>query len=153
MRPEDLHGPFQLGNCGVDVLRRQRGQAGEAVGPLPRHAGDLVIDLLRRPDRLGGLPVVREQRGVDGYHLHVRPFGVHLRKPFLRRVPDLRRVDQDALAVAHDELVVALDLVPHSVPVFAVFKGPPQDLRGQVGVNVDVSHELSSATRVWGARA
>ena len=48
---------------------------------------------LRRLDRLRSLPVVREQRGVDGHHLHVGALGVHVRQPFLRRVPYLGRVE------------------------------------------------------------
>ena len=78
---------------------------------------------------------------MDGHHLHVGALGVHVRQPFLRRVPDLGRVDQDALAVADDELLLTLDFVSHPVPVLAAGKGLPQDLRSQVGVNVDVSHE------------
>ena len=51
LEAQDFHGPFQLGDGGVDVLRRQGGQAGEAVGPLFGHARDLVVDLLGRLDR------------------------------------------------------------------------------------------------------
>ena len=45
-----------------------------------------------------------------------------------------------------------LRLVSHPVPVLAAGKGLPQDLRSQVGVNVDVSHESSSRTQACGAQ-
>ena len=87
-----------------------------------------------------GIPMVGEQGSVDGHHLEVGTLGVHVGEALFRGVPDLGGVDQDSLAVADYELVVAVDFVAHSVPIFAGLEGLPQDLRGQVGVNVENFH-------------
>ena len=145
LEAEDGDRALQLVDGGLDVLHRQRGQAGEALRALARHAGDLVVDLAGELPPLRGVEVVAEERRVDRDHLHVDALGVHVLQPLVGREAHLGRREGGALAAAHHDAHALAGLVAKAVPFLAGGGGPPQRLRHQVRVDVDGPHGRSSS--------
>src|SRR5216683_5685122 len=140
LEAEDGHRALELVDRQLDVLHRQRGEAGEAPGPLAREARDLVVDLAREVEALRGVEVMAEKRRVNRDHLHVDALRVHVLDPLFRREAHLGRGEAEALAVAHDRADAFARLVPVAVPRLASVGGAPQRLRHEVGVDVDGAH-------------
>ena len=124
----------------LDVLHRERGEAGEARRPLRRHRRDLVVDLAGQLPPPRGIEVIAEERRVDGDDLHVHTLRVHVGDPLFGREANLRRGERDALVVAHEAADALAGLVTEAVPLAAGLGGAPRRARHEMRVDVDALH-------------
>ena len=99
-------GALQFGDCGVDILHRQRGHAAEACRARGHHRGDAVVEHASGIEALVGVEPVeehhrrhRQHRDVDALAIHACDLGVD--------VMELGKQRRAVVVVAHQCFVGA----------------------------------------------
>ena len=77
------HATFQLSNGRLDVLHRQRGQSGEAVGVVDCHLVHFVIAGACNGGGGGDVLIVLVEGDIGGHDLNVDPEGFHIGQTLL----------------------------------------------------------------------